>query len=71
MRVGISIHTALQVRLKGYMPTKHSQISFAKSSIRIVGFACLPFGHAGLYWAAALLIFAEGFGIWEEIGAKY
>lgn len=53
------------------MPTKHSQISFAKSSIRIVGFACLPFGHAGLYWAAALLIFAEGFGIWEEIGAKY
>jgi len=44
---------------------------YIKSSIRLVGFGFLPFGHKQLFIGAALLIVAELFGIAEEWGATY
>lgn len=57
--------------VEGSKLTKHSKISYIKSGIRIVGFAFIPVPHFGLITAAVILILAEGFGIWEELGATY
>lgn len=46
-------------------PHKHKVISFAKSGIRILGFACLVLGN--LQAAGILLILAEVAGIAEEM----
>lgn len=45
-------------------PKKHQQISFAKSILRILGYATL-FINTPL--AACLLIVSEGLGIYEEL----
>lgn len=53
--------------------TRHSQISYAKSIVRIVGFCALmlPNLHLALISGAGFLIIAEILGILEEIGATY
>ena len=43
---------------------KHQQISFIKSSVRILGYVAIPF-NIGV--AVALLIISEGIGIIEEL----
>ena len=43
---------------------KHQQISFIKSGIRIIGYACIPFS---LFWATVFLILSEVVGIIEEL----
>lgn len=45
-------------------PKKHQQISFAKSAIRIIGYAAL---FINIPLAACLLIVSEGVGIYEEL----
>jgi len=45
-------------------PKLHQQISFIKSGIRILGYACIPFS---LFWATAFLILSEVVGIIEEL----
>tara|TARA_R110000744_G_scaffold47460_4_gene104496 strand:+ start:476 stop:649 length:174 start_codon:yes stop_codon:yes gene_type:complete len=45
-------------------PKLHQQISFFKSSVRIVGYIFLPFN---LVTATALLILSEVIGIIEEL----
>ena len=42
---------------------KHQIVSFIKSGIRILGYACIPFS---LGWATAILILSEIIGIIEE-----
>lgn len=52
------------------MASTHAKISYAKSMIRIAGYASL-FGvskHPMLWLAALLLIAAEVLGVVEEIG---
>ncbi len=52
------------------MASTHAKISYAKSAIRIAGYAAL-FGvskHPFIWLAAILLIAAEVLGIVEEIG---
>jgi len=44
-------------------PKKHKQISFAKSTLRIIGFIVLPWD---IVFAATLLVLAEAAGVWEE-----
>ena len=43
---------------------KHQLISFVKSGIRIIGYACIPFS---LFWATTFLILSEVVGIIEEL----
>ena len=43
---------------------KHQIISFIKSGIRIVGYACIPFS---IFWATVFLILSEVVGIIEEL----
>ena len=43
---------------------KHQIISFIKSGIRIVGYACIPFN---IFWATTFLILSEVVGIIEEL----
>ena len=43
---------------------KHQIISFIKSGIRIVGYACIPFS---IFWATVFLILSEVVGIIEEM----
>ena len=43
---------------------KHQIISFIKSGIRIIGYACIPFS---LFWATVFLILSEVVGIIEEM----
>ena len=45
-------------------PKLHQQISFIKSGIRILGYACIPIS---LLWATAFLILSEVVGIIEEL----
>ena len=45
-------------------PKLHQQISFVKSGIRIMGYACIPFS---LFWATTFLILSEVVGIIEEL----
>jgi len=45
-------------------PKLHQQISFIKSGIRILGYACIPFS---LFWATTFLILSEVVGIIEEL----
>tara|TARA_B100002019_G_scaffold149706_1_gene128810 strand:+ start:40 stop:249 length:210 start_codon:yes stop_codon:yes gene_type:complete len=45
-------------------PKLHQRISFIKSGIRILGYACIPFS---LFWATAFLILSEVVGIIEEL----
>ncbi len=45
-------------------PKAHQRISFAKSSIRIIGYSFIPFN---LEIACAVLIFSEIIGIIEEL----
>ena len=45
-------------------PKLHQQISFVKSGIRIIGYACIPFN---LFWATTFLILSEVVGIIEEM----
>ena len=45
-------------------PDKHQKISFIKSGIRILGYACLFFN---IYAAASFLIASEILGIYEEM----
>lgn len=45
-------------------PKLHQQISFIKSGIRILGYACIPFS---LFWATGFLILSEVVGIIEEL----
>ena len=45
-------------------PDKHQLISFIKSGIRILGYACIPFS---LFWATTFLILSEVVGIIEEL----
>ena len=45
-------------------PKLHQRISFIKSGIRILGYACIPFS---LFWATAFLILSEVVGIVEEL----
>lgn len=45
-------------------PKLHQQISFIKSGIRILGYACIPFT---LFWATTFLILSEVVGIIEEL----
>lgn len=49
--------------------TLHTKLSYAKSILRIIGFACLGLLHFGL--ATFLLIFAELIGIAEELPGAY
>lgn len=44
-------------------PKLHQQISFIKSTIRIVGYFCLLFS---IGWSVTLLIVSECIGIMEE-----
>jgi hypothetical protein len=43
---------------------KHQIISFIKSGIRIIGYACIPFS---IFWATTFLILSEVVGIIEEM----
>jgi hypothetical protein len=45
-------------------PKKHQQISFAKSIVRIIGYAFLPFN---MTMAMVWLIGSEAIGILEEL----
>ena len=45
-------------------PKLHQIISFIKSGIRIIGYACIPFS---LGWATTFLILSEVVGIIEEL----
>ena len=45
-------------------PKLHQQVSFIKSGIRILGYACIPFS---LFWATVFLILSEVVGIIEEL----
>ena len=45
-------------------PKLHQQISFIKSGIRILGYACIPFS---LFWTTVFLILSEVVGIIEEL----
>ena len=45
-------------------PKLHQTVSFIKSGIRILGYACIPFS---LGWATVFLILSEGIGIIEEL----
>ena len=45
-------------------PKNHMIVSFIKSGIRILGYACIPFS---LVWATLLLILSETVGILEEL----
>jgi len=45
-------------------PKLHQIISFIKSGIRIIGYACIPFS---LFWATTFLILSEVVGIIEEL----
>ena len=45
-------------------PKLHQQISFIKSGIRILGYACIPFT---LFWATIFLILSKVVGIIEEL----
>ena len=45
-------------------PSKHQKISFIKSGIRILGYACLFFN---IYAASSFLIASEILGIYEEM----
>jgi len=45
-------------------PKLHQIISFIKSGIRIIGYACIPFS---LLWATVFLILSEVVGIIEEL----
>ena len=45
-------------------PDKHQLISFIKSGIRILGYACIPFS---LFWTTVFLILSEVVGIIEEL----
>ena len=42
----------------------HRRVSFAKSGVRILGYALIPFD---LVWATGVLIFSEIIGILEEL----
>ena len=42
----------------------HRRVSFAKSGVRILGYALIPFD---LVWATGVLIFSEVIGILEEL----
>ena len=46
-------------------PKLHQTVSFIKSGVRILGYACIPFS---LGWATVFLILSEGIGIIEELG---
>jgi hypothetical protein len=46
----------------------HTKLSYAKSGIRIVGFAFLP---ANLVVSAVFLVIAEAVGILEELPGMY
>jgi len=52
------------------MASEHAVISYFKSGIRIIGYLCflLVDHHPCIVVAGAVLIFAEMFGIVEEIG---
>ena len=43
---------------------KHQIVSFVKSTIRIIGYICIPFS---LFWATVFLILSEVVGIAEEL----
>ena len=45
-------------------PKNHMIVSFIKSGIRILGYACIPFS---LVWATILLVLSETVGILEEL----
>ena len=45
-------------------PKNHMIVSFIKSGIRILGYACIPFN---LIWATILLILSETVGILEVL----
>lgn len=45
-------------------PKKHQIISFAKSIIRLIGYALLP---VNLFTAMIVLLISEGLGIIEEL----
>ena len=45
-------------------PKRHQQVSFLKSSVRILGYIFLPINVAS---AAVLLIISEIIGIYEEL----
>ena len=45
-------------------PKLHQRISFIKSGIRILGYACIPFS---LFWTTVFLILSEVVGIIEEL----
>ena len=45
-------------------PKNHMIVSFIKSGVRILGYACIPFS---LVWATILLILSETVGILEEL----
>lgn len=52
------------------MPSAHAKISYLKSGIRILGYACLLFvdHHPAIILAAVVLIGSEVVGIVEEFG---
>lgn len=45
-------------------PKLHQTVSFIKSGVRILGYACIPFS---LVWATVFLILSEVIGIIEEL----
>ena len=45
-------------------PKNHMIVSFIKSGVRILCYACIPFS---LVWATILLILSETVGILEEL----
>ena len=45
-------------------PKLHQTVSFIKSGVRILGYACIPFS---LVWATIFLILSEVIGIIEEL----
>jgi len=45
-------------------PKNHMIVSFIKSGIRLLGYACIPFS---LVWATILLVLSETVGILEEL----
>ena len=45
-------------------PKNHMIVSFIKSGIRILGYACIPFN---LIWATIFLILSEAVGVLEEL----
>jgi hypothetical protein len=64
---GVRDHDKGSIEIDGQKipnPKAHQRISFAKSSIRIIGYSFIPFN---LEIACAVLIFSEIIGIIEEL----